>query len=277
MTAIRMALNELRRLTAGRMPRLALIAMTLIPTLYASLYLWANHDPYGRLSHVHAALVVEDQPATTKDGTRIAVGEEVAHDLIADGSFDWQEVDAQQADAGVEDGSYVFALRIPRGFSAALASTARFDPERGTLELTTNDANNYISTTIAEQVISRVGRTIAEKVSEQAASSFLLGFSDLHDQLQKAARGAGHLADGEQDLLDGQRRLHTGLVSAAGGSRRLSSGSGELADGLDRLAAAGVHTVRVAVSTPEAPAEVLARADLVVEGPEGALALLQRL
>jgi trehalose 6-phosphate phosphatase len=48
-------------------------------------------------------------------------------------------------------------------------------------------------------------------------------------------------------------------------------------DGLDRLAATGVHTVRVAVSTPEAPAEVLDRADVVVEGPEGALALLQSL
>ena len=48
-------------------------------------------------------------------------------------------------------------------------------------------------------------------------------------------------------------------------------------DGLDRLAATGVHTVRVAVSTPEAPAEVLARADVVVDGPEGALDLLRSL
>lgn len=48
-------------------------------------------------------------------------------------------------------------------------------------------------------------------------------------------------------------------------------------DALDRLAAAGLHAVRVAVSTPEAPAELLERADLVVDGPEGALALLERL
>ena len=48
-------------------------------------------------------------------------------------------------------------------------------------------------------------------------------------------------------------------------------------DALDRLAARGVHAVRIAVRTEEAPAEMLARADLVVEGPEGALAVLQRL
>jgi trehalose 6-phosphate phosphatase len=48
-------------------------------------------------------------------------------------------------------------------------------------------------------------------------------------------------------------------------------------DALDRLAAAGVHAVRVAVSTPEAPPEMLERADVLVEGPEGALAVLERL
>jgi trehalose 6-phosphate phosphatase len=48
-------------------------------------------------------------------------------------------------------------------------------------------------------------------------------------------------------------------------------------DGLDRLAESGVHTVRVGVSTPEAPAELLERADVVVDGPAGALALLESL
>lgn len=48
-------------------------------------------------------------------------------------------------------------------------------------------------------------------------------------------------------------------------------------DALDRLAAAGVHTVKVAVSTEEAPAAMLERADLVVDGPEGALEVLERL
>jgi trehalose 6-phosphate phosphatase len=48
-------------------------------------------------------------------------------------------------------------------------------------------------------------------------------------------------------------------------------------DGLDRLRDAGVHTVRVGVSTEEAPPELLARADVVVDGPAGALEVLQRL
>lgn len=48
-------------------------------------------------------------------------------------------------------------------------------------------------------------------------------------------------------------------------------------DALDRLAARGVHALRVAVASDEAPDELIDRADLVVEGPAEVLDLLNRL
>jgi trehalose 6-phosphate phosphatase len=48
-------------------------------------------------------------------------------------------------------------------------------------------------------------------------------------------------------------------------------------DALDRLAAAGVHTLRVAVAGPETPPELVDRADVLVEDPAGVLDLLRRL
>jgi trehalose 6-phosphate phosphatase len=48
-------------------------------------------------------------------------------------------------------------------------------------------------------------------------------------------------------------------------------------DALDRLAEEGVHTLRVAVDSPEAPAELLERADIVVPGPAGVVKLLEPL
>jgi trehalose 6-phosphate phosphatase len=48
-------------------------------------------------------------------------------------------------------------------------------------------------------------------------------------------------------------------------------------DALDRLAAGGATAVRVGVASPEAPEELLERADLVVDGPEGALSVLRAL
>jgi len=72
------------------------------------------------------------------------------------------------------------------------------------------------------------------------------------------------------------------LYGAATGRRRvcfLGDDRGDLSafDALDRLAAEGASVVRVAVVSPEAPEELLARADLVVDGPEGSLSFLRAL
>ncbi len=74
----------------------------------------------------------------------------------------------------------------------------------------------------------------------------------------------------------------TVVEAAAGGMRAAAYFGDDLGDlpafdGLDRLALTGVTAVRVGVRTEEAPPELLHRADVVVDGPEGALAFLEAL
>jgi trehalose 6-phosphate phosphatase len=71
-----------------------------------------------------------------------------------------------------------------------------------------------------------------------------------------------------------------GLVDGAAAACFLGDDLGDLPafDALDRLrAASDATTVRVGVRSAEAPDELLRRADLVVEGPEGSLAFLRSL
>jgi trehalose 6-phosphate phosphatase len=79
-----------------------------------------------------------------------------------------------------------------------------------------------------------------------------------------------------------RRDKGTALAEAAAGLGAvcfLGDDRGDLAafDGLDRLAKDGAHTVRVAVRSPEMAAELEQRADVIVEGPLGALDLLAAL
>jgi trehalose 6-phosphate phosphatase len=76
-----------------------------------------------------------------------------------------------------------------------------------------------------------------------------------------------------------RRDKGTALEEAAAGLGAvcfLGDDRGDLAafDALDRLAGEGVTTVRIAVRSPEMPEELEQRADLLVEGPLGALDLL---
>jgi trehalose 6-phosphate phosphatase len=74
----------------------------------------------------------------------------------------------------------------------------------------------------------------------------------------------------------------TALVELAGDLETVAYFGDDLGDlpafdGLDRLAAHGVSTLRVAVDSLEVPPILRSRADLVVEGPAGAEALLRRI
>lgn len=66
------------------------------------------------------------------------------------------------------------------------------------------------------------------------------------------------------------------LVRGAHAACFVGDDAGDLAafDALDAAAAAGAETVRVAVASSEAPPELLARADLVLDGPTAVASLL---
>ena len=237
MSAVRMAFGELRRITAGRLPKIAVLALSIIPLLYGGLYLYANHDPYGNLKRVPAAVVVQDTGTTTAQGTRLDAGEKVARDLVASQSFAWVRTSESTALEGVRAGRYDFAITLPPDFSSALASSGRFRPRQGALILTTNDANNYLARTIADQVVLRVRNSLATQVGETAANQFLSGFATIHQQLAQAVSGASQLLTGAQQAQSGAARLASGASRLAAGQRRLLSGSEQLASGASQAAA----------------------------------------
>ena len=235
MTALRLALTELRRLTTSRLGKLAIVAMMLVPSLYGGFYLYANKDPYAALDRVPAAIVDEDAGTTLATGEKLNAGSEVTSSLVESGSFDWSKTTRAEADKGIEDGTYDFALIIPKGFSADLASSADLTPRQARIELATNDANGYLSTTVAGQLVKQVTESVAEKVSQTAASQILAGFSTIHDQTQKAAQGAAQLAKGLDDADKGAAQLATGAHSLATGQQKLVDGTDSLASGAAQL------------------------------------------
>jgi putative membrane protein len=228
MTSLRIAFTELERILSGRVPRMAVLALALVPTLYGGLYLYANHDPYENLDRVPAAIVVLDKGAVDTEGTSVTAGKSVADALLESDAFDWKQVDADEAKDGVEVGRYDFALTIPRDFSAALVSSARFEPRQAQLTMTTNDANSFLSTAVADRVTDQVRDALAERVGTQAAESFLLGLSQIRGTLVDAADGAGKIADGLGTADAGAAKLATGVNQLSSGADKLDSGLAQI-------------------------------------------------
>ncbi|MBM7775469.1 putative membrane protein [Actinokineospora baliensis] len=252
MSVFRLARNELRRVSSGTLPKLAVLALVLVPLLYGSLYLYANADPYNRLDKIPAALVVTDKGLVRADGTRVDAGRKVADELKASGKFDWREVDAKAAEDGVRTGEYTFSITLPDDFSASLASSSDFAPRQGMITVTTNDANNYLVGTIADRVVSAVRESVAASVGTEAAEKFLVGFGTVYERTQQAADGAARLADGAAQANSGATQLATGQRELADGATRLADGATTAATGAKKLST-GLDTLQT--KTKDLPAQ----------------------
>jgi putative membrane protein len=244
---------ELRRLTASRMGILALVALICVPILYGGLYLWANQDPYAKFSEVPVALVVDDEgaPAPTT-GTEPATdetvnyGEDVAENLIEGNAFDWQRMTEDEAADALRHGEVDFTVTIPSDFSAALTSAAGDDPHQARIELETNDANNYLASSMGSQAVEKIRSSVAEMVGSEAAERLLTGLSDVRDNLISATDGATQLVDGARSAASGSTTLAEGTAKLADGSAQLASGAKTLADGAQQVSAGNRQLADVA-------------------------------
>lgn len=242
MRSPKLAALELRRFGRGKLPRAALVALLLLPLLYGALYLWSFWDPYGRLDRIPVALVNDDKGASV-DGGRIAAGDDITEGLRDSAVFDWHEVSAAQARAGVEDGTYYLSLTMPADFSRRIASSSGDAPETSALQVRTNDANNYIVGQISRTVFSEVRTAASTKASRSFLDKIFISFSDIHGKTVEAADGADELTggigkaeQGSKDLADGLKDAKSGSDKLAKGVKKLDKGAGDLEDGSQKVA-----------------------------------------
>ncbi|WP_226533461.1 YhgE/Pip family protein [Microbacterium paraoxydans] len=244
---------ELRRLTASRMGILALVALICVPILYGGLYLWANQDPYAKFPEVPVALVVDDEgaPAPTTGAEpatddEVNYGEDVAENLIDGNAFDWQRMSADEASEALRTGTVDFTVTIPADFSAALTSAAGDDPHQARIELETNDANNYLASSMGTQAVEKIRSSVAEMVGSEAAERLLTGLSEVRDKLVTATDGATQLADGAGTAATGSSTLADGTAQLADGTAQLAAGAQTLANGAQQVSAGNRQLAEVA-------------------------------
>lgn len=248
--------TELRRFSKGIMPRIAILVLLFIPLLYGALYLWAFWNPTNDMDHLPVAIVNEDTGATGTDGSVVNAGTDVVNQLVADQQLKWTEVNAQQAATGVQEGTYYFSVTIPADFSSSVVSPAGDNPQSAKIDVSYNDANSFLATTLGKTAMLTLRNAVAENVGETQVNTILVGLNSASDGFQQAADGASKLADGATTAQSGSSQITVGLESLADGLTSLDHGTGTLADGLGELAS-GARTLSSGLSSAATGATTL--------------------
>lgn len=257
--------TELRRFRRGLLPRLAVGAMVLVPLLYGALYLWAFWDPTGNLDRLPVALVDADEGSTLGDEP-LHAGKQVTDELLTSDDLDWRQTDADAAAAGVADGTYYFAVTIPSDFSADIASAGGDDPTDARIEVTYNDANSFLASTLGRTAMAQVQSAVSASIGEQAVDRVLVGLGSARDGFATAADGALTLRAASGDLSSGAHQVADGAVSAADGAARLADGSQTLAAGTDSLAGGATQLASGAATLSDGAGQAATGAASLADG-----------
>jgi outer membrane biogenesis lipoprotein LolB len=84
---------------------------------------------------------------------------------------------------------------IPKNFSQAVVSVDSPEPLKGQLEYHVDKSNNYLSGTIGDSIKRELEMNLDEKISKIYVEQIFAQLSDSVEELQKAANGAGLLAE----------------------------------------------------------------------------------
>ncbi|GEL17026.1 YhgE/Pip domain-containing protein [Pseudonocardia asaccharolytica] len=213
--------------------------LILVPLLVAGLLTWAFWSPLQRHDAATAAVVNNDEPVTV-NGQIVPLGRELAGNLTeSDDGYTWVLTSADDAHAGLADGTYAAVVTIPEDFSARTTSTAAdqpLDAKRALVRIETSRNAGLVDPVASNAVAQATLAALNRQVVQTYLENIYVGFSELHSQLGDAADGAGGLAEGTDQLASGAAALSGGSDTLVVGLGRLGEGSGRVATGADELA-----------------------------------------
>lgn len=236
--------SDFKRYYRGRMPRLALIVIILMPLMYGALYLWAFWNPFGHVDKIPVAIINLDEGTTVK-GEKLEAGKDVVDGLIASKQLDLHKTSEEAGVDGLAHGKYYFTITLPKDFSESVASAATDNPRSAQLKFTYNDSNNYLSTVIGQDAAEEVINQVSAQVGQQTFETVLTGVKGAIPKIKQAVGSVDELNTGMQSANDGAQQLASGLVTAKGGSAQLADAIDELDDSVN----AAVSKVSTAIAT----------------------------
>ena len=225
---------EFKRMWQHKILLFTILAICIVPSLYAVSFLRGIWDPYGHLNELGMAVVNEDQPVDY-NGTTLNIGQEVVDNLKKDDSFDWQFVDKDEAQQGLKDNKYYMVVTLPKNLSAKAATVTNADPEQMNIDYETNGSLNYPIETAGVTAMKTIKEQVSSKITLAYANALVSTIKSSGEQIQTAADGAKQLADGSQQLDSGVAQLQSNMPTLASGVSQLATGGNRLAGGVNTL------------------------------------------
>ena len=209
----------------------SLLAIALLPVIYAVTFLGAMWNPYERTQDLNFHIVNED--TGTED---INIGNNIEEELEENDQLNWKFTSLEEAEQALHDGQAYGYILIPSDASENAETFLTDDAKQVNLELHTNPGYNVIGSIMAEQAGSELENTVRSEISSTYTSALIEQLGQLADRSDEAGQAITDLKTGAEDLDEGIGQVEQSAGQLSEGANTLYSGEQQFSSQLEQLA-----------------------------------------
>ena len=211
--------------------KIVIIAIVVIPSIYAGVFLGSIWDPYGNTKNIPVAVVNNDKKVNYND-TTLNVGKELAKSLKENDSMNFNLVNSKIANKGLKNGDYYMIVTIPSDFSKNATTLLDENPQKMILNYTTNPGSSYIASKMDDSAIAKIKAEVSSTITKTYAKTIFNQLGSIKNGMTMAANGSSEINDGSNQLIDGNKTISKNLQLLASSSITFKDGASTLTNGL---------------------------------------------
>lgn len=168
-----------KRIFSNPISAFLIIALMILPSLYAWFNIKALWDPYGNTSELPIAVYSADKGAEFQ-GKELSIGNEVIDSLHENKQLGWHFLDSKkELVEGVKSGKYYAGIYLPADFSKDLVSFTSGTIVKPKIEYYSNQKINAIAPKITDKGASSLQEQISKNFIETASSTLVKVFNEI--------------------------------------------------------------------------------------------------
>jgi putative membrane protein len=161
-----------------------IIAIILLPCLYDWVNIKSVWDPYANTEGVKVAVTSEDL-GTTVAGKSINIGKELLDSLHNNKKLGWTFVTKEEAEKGLDRGTYYASILIPSDFSSKITGIVNGNLERPEVIYSVNEKVNAVAPKITSSGVSAITKQINENFTEAVSEALLTKLTEIGIQIEE--------------------------------------------------------------------------------------------
>lgn len=195
--------EDIRDMVSNKAVLIVVIALAILPSLYAWFNIKASWDPYGNTGNIKVA-VVNDDKGTTLLEKKLNMGDKLVEELKANKSLGWQFVNKEKATKGVETGEYYAYIEIPADFSKDITSVLGKNVHKAKINYIVNEKINAVAPKITDKGASTIQLNVNQTVVKIASEAVFEVMNELGIKLEENLPMLGNI---ENSLIEVQGKF----------------------------------------------------------------------